>query len=199
MSNVDPLSNDEAAFYSTSGDSRVRTVDAKDDATLALSGVVIDTIENVATGPTKDQRNVHNPIQRLALRQAEMIHPTEIISSLIFKMLSRRYPKLKKIVGGAKQELPNPEETKDDHQLAESLPEEGMARLFKRAADWLAESSKFIDPDHGDIFERRGLELFYGFIKDTRRLRQVWGWGPVHTTNDIYMMPKLEAEWQQLM
>ena len=134
VSEVDPLSGDEGPFYSASGESQIRATKTRKGSLLALSGMVIDTIENSAIGPTKDQRKVQNAVQRLALRIADKVHLSEILPSMAYKPLSGRYPKLKEVFDDIQTKFLTPEEFKEIEEHLQSVPEEGMMRFVEYSA-----------------------------------------------------------------
>ena len=192
---VNPLSSAENPIYSASGDSTVRLIDSNSDTILVLSGIVIDTVEALAVGPSSDQRKVQTHTQRLALR-----HVDEVLFSqkMAFQLLSKSSPMFKELIDELKSSIPNPEEVKDDEEHLQAVPEEGMIRFYKRMADFFVECLDGKAKGQDPVLAKGALAMLSGFIEDTRQTRQDWLWGPVNPTNDVYMTPKLEIGWRDL-
>lgn len=199
---VEPLCSDDRPFYAASGDSEARLMGSNDPFALELSGIFIDEVEEIAPGPSTDKEKVFTRSERMVQKQVGKVHPTEILPKLAVKAAGHYFPKAKEILDEIhKNTQDDPGSGSSSNKEFAELPEsDGLNRFYKRAFDLFAPPSNSDDNKEktDEARFKQWTSLLTSFMKDTRRIRQDYIFGPMHPTADVYMKPALEEQWQRL-
>ncbi|KAL8992318.1 MAG: hypothetical protein Q9188_007616, partial [Gyalolechia gomerana] len=197
---VEPLCNDDEPFYTASGDSEVRLVDSADPSILAVSGIFVDTVDEVTMGPSTEKEKVFSRPERLVHKSVNKVHPTEILPKLAFKAVSHYFPKGKVLLDGMQNALVVDLDDPGNQESVEKAVADGPNRHFKQTFDLFAPlSSGDMEGSKEAISKQITSNLFGSYIKDMRSRRQDYIFGPMHPTADVYMKPALEEQWQCLV
>ncbi|KAL8826720.1 MAG: hypothetical protein Q9170_007295, partial [Blastenia crenularia] len=194
---VEPLCNDTNPIHSASGDSKTRMMESDDPSVLALAGIFIDTIDEVAIGPSTDKEKVFSRSERLVHRSVDKVHPTEIVPKLAYKAVSHYFPKGKEAIDSIARARVDPRGPEKVASVNGAEPED-RNRYYKNMFDTLANLGSADKIEGNEELRNKSLALFGSLFKSMRTTRQDYFFGPMHPVNDVYMKPALEEQWQRL-
>ncbi|KAL8707022.1 MAG: hypothetical protein Q9225_007878, partial [Loekoesia sp. 1 TL-2023] len=194
---VEPLCSDDEAFYTASGVSEARLVDSTDAFVLAPSGIFIDTIDEVAVGPSTEKEKVFGRSEMLIHETADKVHPTEILPKLAYKAVSHYFPRVKEVIDDLQKARPELDYS-GEHEAVNQAVADGPNRFYKRAVDLHAHLPSAFKGGNNEALAKQTFDLFGSYIRDMRPVRQDYLFGPMHPINDVYMKPALEEQWQRL-
>lgn len=192
-SHVDPLSSDNQPAFTASGDSQVRLADPDDIVILSLSGIIFDTIDEVAMGPSTEKDEVFTRSERLMFKTADKVDPTELIPKLAIGTIRRVLPQSKEIIDSIAEAV----DLKNREPASTGLGDQdawfqGTLDLFADLS--LAETKKSDNKQKA----RHTFDIFNYAIREWRTASKAHIFGPMHARNDVYMKPALEEQWQRI-
>ncbi|KAI4276199.1 MAG: hypothetical protein LQ337_002666 [Flavoplaca oasis] len=194
---VDPLSSKDQPASGASGDSKIRLTPSDEVEVLSLSGILFDTIDEVAMGPSTDKNKVFPRSERMMHENADKIDPMEVVPKLAIRTIRRVFPQSKDVLDQVSRTMGFIEGTKD--RPLDYLAPHDQDTLYKRRFDLFADGIS-LDPE--EFMEKYKTEdtlgLFSSPFSQLRTASKARLFGPMHPVNDIYMKPALEEQWQRL-
>lgn len=194
---VDPFSSNDQPAFAASGDSQVRLADAYKVDVLSLSGIFFDIIDEVTMGPNTDKDKIFTRSERIIHDNANKMDPMEVVPKLASRTIRRVFPRSQEVLDQIFQAIGIPDDSKD-RPLDYLAPNERDAS-WKRKFDYVA------DLHSGDPEEFEGkqniehtLGIFTSHFSQLRIASKASIFRPMHPSNDIYMKPALEEQWQRL-
>ncbi|KAL8968186.1 MAG: hypothetical protein Q9183_002580 [Haloplaca sp. 2 TL-2023] len=196
-SHVDPLSSNDQPGFAASGDSKVRLIESDKIEVLGLSGILFDTIDEVAMGPNTDKDLVYTRSEMMINENADKIDPMEVVPKLAIRTIRRAFPQSKDILDQVSHTMGIPNDAKA-RPLDISASTERDA-TYTRTLNLLAKlSSGGAKEFESEQIREQVLGYFSLPLDQWRKASRARIFGPMQPSNDIYMKPALEEKWQRL-
>ncbi|KAL9017151.1 MAG: hypothetical protein Q9185_005508 [Variospora sp. 1 TL-2023] len=196
VSMVDSLSSDEGAFYTASGDSKIRLLDPHDASVLALSGIFFDDVGEVVKGPSTDKGEVFSHPEQLIFKAVDKINPAKVLPNIAYKAINHFAPQAKEAIDRLSEGVQRPKDAEDqasDHPVLSDRDQH-----HKQLLGQFTELDGNGEQRSPDDEAKRVFALATSTIKSLRPRVQSHWFGPMHSPSGVYMKPNLEERWQRL-
>ena len=214
---VVPLSSTDVPSYTASGDSKIRLNHTDELDALELSGITVDTINEIVMGPCTDRSKSHGRAQNFIFDKTSGWNVTDVVAEGVKKSAStvgkavahqtsklRKVPKVQEVEDNLKAGWHVPEWEEDDEAFLQMITVDSNGvidfnfNFINMSFHQAFTSNADENFRHGTVQAKRTMAAVSNFLAEKRRQRQNYLYGSMHPTDEVYMEPSIETGWKAL-